>query len=43
MQELIEAGGGTTQRIVPDGIGHAPFLEDPARFSRELKALVSGL
>ena len=29
MQELIEAGGGTTQRIVPEDIGHASFQEVP--------------
>lgn len=43
MQELIDAGGGTTQRIVLEDIGHAPFQEDPARFNSELKAFVSGL
>ncbi|WP_136660399.1 alpha/beta hydrolase [Nitratireductor sp. XY-223] len=43
MKELIEAGGGSTQRIVLEGFGHAPFVEDPARFNTELKAFVSGL
>ena len=43
MQELVDAGGGTTQRIILEDIGHAPFIEDPARFNSELKAFVSGL
>jgi len=43
MQELVEAGGGTTKRIVYDDLGHAPFLEDPKRFNADLGSFVSGL
>lgn len=35
--------GGKSSRIVHDGIGHAPFIEDAKRFNGDLKKFVSGL
>ncbi|MEX3007918.1 alpha/beta fold hydrolase [Hoeflea sp. TYP-13] len=43
MKELIDAGGGTTTRIIYEGIGHAPFIEDSGRFDSDLGEFVSGL
>ena len=43
MQELVGAGGGSTKRIVCEGLGHAPFLEDPNRFNDDLSEFFSGL
>ena len=43
MRELVDAGGGTTSRIIYDGVGHAPFMEDADRFNGDLGAFVSGL
>ncbi len=43
MKELIDSGGGTSTRIVYEGIGHAPFLEDAGRFNTDLKKFISGL
>ena len=36
-------GAGKSTRLVYNGIGHAPFIEDPERFNADLKTFVSGL
>ncbi len=43
MKGLVDAGGGRSHRIVYHGIGHAPFIEDAARFNADLEAFLSGL
>lgn len=43
MKELIDSSGGSTQRIIYDGLGHAPFIEDPKRFNADLSRFVSAL
>ena len=43
MKGLVDGGGGRSSRIVYDGIGHAPFIEDPKRFNGDLRKFVSGL
>lgn len=43
MKELVDAGGGTSTRVIYDEIGHAPFIEDVARFNRDLGEFLSGL
>ncbi|MYJ71426.1 MAG: alpha/beta hydrolase [Rhodospirillaceae bacterium] len=36
-------GAGKSTRIVYDGIGHAPFIEDAKRFNADLEKFLSGL
>lgn len=43
MKGLVDGGGGKSTRIVYDGIGHAPFIEDAKRFNGDLRKFVSGL
>ena len=43
MKGLVDGGGGKSTRIIYDGIGHAPFIEDAKRFNADLKKFVSGL
>ena len=43
MKGLVDGAGGKSSRIVYDGIGHAPFIEDAKRFNGDLKKFVSGL
>ena len=43
MKGLVDDGGGKSTRIVYDGIGHAPFIEDAKRFNADLGKFVSGL
>ena len=43
MKGLVDGAGGKSSRIVYDGIGHAPFIEDAERFNGDLKKFVSGL
>ena len=43
MKGLVDGAGGKSTRIIYDGIGHAPFIEDAKRFNADLKKFVSGL
>ncbi|MCP4316655.1 MAG: alpha/beta hydrolase [Hyphomicrobiales bacterium] len=43
MKELVDAGGGTTSRIIYEGVGHAPFIKDADRFNGDLGGFVAGL
>ena len=43
MKGLVDGAGGKSIRIVYDGIGHAPFIEDAGRFNADLRKFVSGL
>ena len=43
MMGLIEASGGSSQRIVYEDVGHAPFIEDIERFNDDLGQFLSGL
>ena len=43
MKGLVDGAGGKSTRIVYDGIGHAPFVEDAKRFNADLEKFVSGL
>ena len=43
MKGLVDGGGGKSTRIIYDGVGHAPFIEDAKRFNGDLKKFVSGL
>ena len=43
MKSLVDGAGGKSTRIIYDGIGHAPFIEDAGRFNGDLKKFVSGL
>lgn len=43
MSNYILARCGSASASWYDGVGHAPFIEDAARFNRELAAFVTGL
>lgn len=43
MQELIDASGGQTKRLIYEGIGHAPFIEAADRFNIDLADFIGGL
>ena len=43
MMDLIEGSGGTSQRVVYENVGHAPFIEDVERFNNDLRQFLSGL
>ena len=43
MKNLVDGAGGKSTRIIYDGIGHAPFIEDAKRFNADLRKFLSGL
>jgi len=40
MEGLIKSSGGNVRRVLYDGIGHAPFLEDTKRFNHDLSGFM---